>query len=245
MIVSQCPQPPNHGVSRRIEWIRIVRVRVQECVRGGHAPDPGHRRDAAGRGARRSHATTDLRVECRAVNRVERRVEQLRHVRQRRGRAQPPALVRLVPDEPQLHPGIALRSGGGKRRERGARPRRPVRRSAAVRPARRPVERDDGRDPTVVQALEDRVHVSPTPLPAHLLDLVPVDREANEVDADPVELVDPLVERPRPVDEPRVVLKAVPDERRRVGGLSEAQQRCDGAGENEDPAHRDNGSRGP
>ena len=109
--------------------------------------------------------------------------------------------------------------------------------NAAVRPARRSVERDHWCDPAIAQSFEHRVRVPPVPLPANLLDLVPVDGEANEVDADPVELVEPLVERPRSVDEPRIVLKAVADERRRFGGLGDSQQRRDGPCEHEDPAH--------
>ena len=173
----------------------------------------------------------------RAVDRRERGVEQLRHVRARRGRLQPPPLIRLVPDEPELHPGVAFRGRCRERGEGGSRGRRPVRGTAAVRPARRPVERHDGRDAMFAERLQHRVRAAPLALAAHLLDLVPVEREADELDAHVVERLDPLVERARPVEEPGVVLEPVTHVRRGVGGRSRRETGSDDGGEQEDPAH--------
>ena len=95
----------------------------------------------------------------------------------------------------------------------------------------------------LAQAFEYRIRTPPAPLPADLLDLVPVDREADEVDADPVELGDPLVECSRPVDEPGIVLKAVTDVRRGLGGRGQREERGDCRREKNQALHGDDGSR--
>ena len=231
------PAAAGPGCLEGLERIGIVRVRVEASVRGSHPPDPGNRGDATGRSARSGDATADFRAGRRLVDCRVGGIEQLRHIRLRRGRAQPATLVRLVPDEPQLDPGIALRGRGGERRKGRARRRRPARSAAEVCPARSAVERHDGRDPVVAQARQNRVRAPPGPLPADLLDLVPVDRETHEVDADPVELGDPLVERSRPVHEPRVVLQPVTDVGRGLGRGGVREKRRDRHREKKQATH--------
>ena len=85
----------------------------------------------------------------------------------------------------------------------------------AVRPSRRADEADHGADAAVAQAGEDEVALTPVRLAALGLDPVPVQVEANEVGAEPLEPVEPVVQRPRAVGQPGVVLDAVANPARR------------------------------
>ena len=76
-----------------------------------------------------------------------------------------------------------------------------------------------------MQAFQHRVAVFPGRLSTRCLDLVPVQVEADEIDAEQLEPVQPLFEIPGPVDEPGVVLDA---EAHTAGG---ARRGGDGADE--------------
>ena len=182
MIVVQCAQPPENGVSRMLEgygwWAYASRRAPAERMprmnaTGETPPEAARRRDAA----------ADLGAAVHGVDRAVGGVEELAHVRRRRRRAQPASLVRLVPDEPASHPAVARRGGAGEAGERrcaGSEVRRP----AAVGPARRADEPDHGRDaarPEPVQ--DDRVRSSPA-CPAVRSISVPVQVEADDVDAE-------------------------------------------------------------
>ena len=132
-------------------------------------------------------------------------VEELADVDARRSRAKPARLVRLVPHQPLRHPAVARGGGPGEAGERRTLPERsssPGRRS----PSRRPDDPDHGGDAAAAQAVEDCVAVLPGVLAARRLDLVPVQVEAHDVDAELLEPVEPLVERAAAVGEPGVVL---------------------------------------
>ena len=196
----------------------MVRVRVEPRVREVHAADPVDRRDAARATARSGHAAGDEVRAVRALERVVGRVEQQAHVRARARRAELPVLVRLVPDHPAPHVGIALRRRVGEVRERARALRRPVRGAAAVGPARRADERHDRRDAARAQPAEQDVAGGPAVRRVEMRrrlrrtlrrDLVPAQVDADDVDAERVDLVEPLVERPRPPEQPRVVLDPV------------------------------------
>ena len=78
-----------------------------------------------------------------------------------------------------------------------------------------------------MEAVEHRVAVLPVVLTLRSLDLIPVQIEAHDVDAELLEAVEPLVERAGAVDEPGVVLDSETGVRRRVGGRgAEAEQRA-------------------
>ena len=174
-------------------------------------------------------------------------VEQMLDVDRRLRRPEPEALVRLVPDQPVANPGVA--TGGGRREaaEVSRARRREVRRASAVRPRRRPDEREHRRQPVAAKAAQNPVR--PTPVVGAIArrgrilrppqgDLVPVEREADERHAEPLERRQPLVERPRAELQPRVVLDPVLDaaskparssRRRRPQRAQQRQQHADHA----------------
>ena len=196
MIVSQCSQPPVDGVSNGRADRDCGRTRP-----GARSPAAMPRIQATGetppvepRGAVTPPPTLAPRRRA-----MDRRVGGIQQLGARRCAASwaaasgaGSARSRRATASPT---DSASRQRDAKRGERRPGRRRPTGSATAVRPARRAVERHDRRDPVLAEPFEDRVRAPPAPLPAHLLDLVPVDREADELDADPVELCDPLVER--------------------------------------------------
>ena len=209
----------------------MVGVRVEARSGGAHAADERDGRDAAGGGARRRDAAADLGAAVHGVDRAVGGVEELAHVRRRRRRAQPASLVRLVPDEPASHPAVARRGGAGEAGERrcaGSEVRRPT----AVGPARRADQPDHGRDAARPEAVQDEIGLGPVRLAGSALDPVPVQVEADDVDAERLEPVEPVLDRAAAVREPGVVLDPEADSTRGIGRRSsEAQQadenRCD------------------
>ena len=214
----------------------MVGVDVEPRPRRAHRANEVDRGHAAGVPARRGDAAGDPVAPVHALERPVGRVEQPHHVRPRRDRAQPAPLVRLVPDRPVAHPRVAARGRDGEVREVGAARRRDLPRAAAVRPARRSEQGDDGADPAPPQAGEHVVGQAPVvgrvPGQARarrslLRDLVPADRPADDVHAEPVERVEAVVERAGPVDEPGVVLDAEAGLRRRLRRRSSRERQCE------------------
>ena len=204
--------------------VRIVRIGVEARAGAGHALDPVHRRDAAGIAARRGDAAGDEGVRVHGVDRRVRGIEQPHRVDRRRGRAEPPRLVRLVPDRPPLHPRVPLRSRAREGRDRARLGRGPLRAAMPVRPGRGAVDRHQGRHPARLETLQDEIALRPVVgriarrgRAGRLLrrDPVPAQVVADDLHADRVESVEPLGEGPGAVRDPRVVLDAVPDRRRR------------------------------
>ncbi len=210
--------PAGERRRRAVERIRMVRVGVEPGTRGAHAADEVDRGKTPGRAPRRGDPSGHPGAAARAVDRGVGRVQQPADVGRGGRRPQPAALVRLVPDHPLLHPRVALGGCRGERRERRPRGRRPVRRPAEIRPAWRAPDRDDRADACSAQALQDGVGAAPVALGASRLDHVPVERVADEVDTEGIELRDALVERAVAVLKPRIVLDAVLDTWRRAGG---------------------------
>ena len=139
------------------------------------------------------------------MDRLVGRVQELADIHGRCRRAKPPRLVRLVPDEPLVDPAVVARGRLAKLGERG-RPRREVGSPAAVRPARRADEADDRGDAAIVQAIQNQIALLPVLLAAHRLDPVPVEVEADDVDPEALQPVEPVVKRAGAVGEPGVVL---------------------------------------
>ena len=160
----------------------MVRVGVETGTGRAHAADPVHRRDSAPRAARGGDAASHFRARVGRVNRPVGRVEELADVHRRARRAKPARLVRLVPDEPLVDPAVVGRRRTSELGER-CRTRCEIRRPAAVRPPRRSDEADDGRDAPVVQAVQDEIALLPVLRAAHRLDPVPVEVEADDLDA--------------------------------------------------------------
>ena len=85
--------------------------------------------------------------------------------------------------------------------------------------------------PRPAQTVEDCVAVLPGVLAARRLDLVPVQVEPHDVDAELLEPVEPLVERPARREQPGVVLDPEADVRRGVSrGCVEPDQRAGTSG---------------
>src|ERR671922_169122 len=138
-----------------------------------------------------------------------------------RGRARGPA----VPDPAPAHP--LLESIG----------------AAAAPPGRRAVDGEERGDPARPEPAQEGVARLPVVgriggrgRVRRLLrrDLVPAEVVADDLDADLVESVEPLRERPGAVRDPRVVLEAVPDRRRSgrdrgrsEGGREHGEDECD------------------
>ena len=216
--------------------IRMVRVRVEPRVREVHAADPVDRRDAARATARRGHAAADEVRAVRPLERVVGRVEQQPHVGARARRAELPVLVRLVPDHPAPHVRVALGRRVGEVRERARARRRPVRGASAVRPARRADERHDRRDAARAKPAEQDVAGGPAVRRIEVRrrlrrtlrrDLVPAQVDPDDVDAERVDLVEPLVERPRSPEQPRVVLDPVLNVGGRIRACLEHEERTE------------------
>src|SRR6478735_5759832 len=77
-----------------------------------------------------------------------------------------------------------------------------------------PPETSERGDPGLVQRAEQLVGARPGVDALAGLDLTPVQRDADDVDAERVELGDPRLERAGPVLQPRVVLDAAAQIRR-------------------------------
>ena len=154
-------------------------------------------------------------------------VEQMLDVDPGLRRPEPEALVRLVPDQPVANPGVA--TGGGRREaaEVSRMRRREARRAPAVRPCRRPDEREHGGQPVAAEAAQNPVRSMPVVgaigrrgriLRPPQRDRVPAQRESDEWHAESLERRQSLVEAPGAELQPRVVLDPVLDARRRLRG---------------------------
>ena len=193
----------------------MVGVRVELRPRAAHAGDPHERRDAAGIASRCGHASGDERGRDRALDLGVRRVEELVDVHRSGRRLEGGRVIGLVPDRPEVDERIAAGDGIREVTEPCALERRPGSALPAVRPAGSSDERHERRDPVRVQTLQDAVVRPPAVRGITRVlgvvrraagDVVPANGEANDVDAEILELVEPRVERARAVDEPRVIL---------------------------------------
>ena len=117
---------------------------------------------------------------------------------------QPEPLVRLVPDQPVANPRVAAGRCGREAAEVSWPRRRVVRRAPAVRPRRRPDEREHGRQAVAAKPAQDPVRPAPVVgaiarrgriLRPSRRDLVPAQREADERHAESLERPQALVER--------------------------------------------------
>ena len=202
-------------------------VGVELRAGGPHAAHPGGGCDAARPALRPGRAAADAGARQHRVDPLVPGVEQMPDVDGRLRRPEPEPLVRLVPDQPVAHPGIAA-GGGGREAAEVARPRRGVvRRATAVRPRRRPDEREHWRQAVATKPAQNAVRPAPVVgavarrgrvLRPPRRDLVPAQREADERHAEPLERHQPLIERPRAELQPRVVLDPVLDARRSLTG---------------------------
>ena len=195
-----------------------MRVGVELRVRPGHPLHPGDRRDAPQPAPRSRHAAADLGMPQNRMDRLVRGVEQVLDVDPRLRRPEPQALVGLVPDQPVLDPRVAAGDGVREGAHVSRMRRREVRGAPAVRPGRRADQRHHRRQAVAAQPAQDPVRTVPVvSAVAHVIrirrslrrDVVPVDREADERDAKPLERRKALVELPRTELEPRVVLNPV------------------------------------
>ena len=202
--------------------IRVVGVCVQLRVGGGHAADPGDGRDAARRGLGAGRTAADASVRQHGMDSLVPGVEEVPDVDPRLRRPEPEALVRLVPDQPVADPRIAARDGCREASEVARVRRRVLRRASAVRPTRRPDEREHGCQTVAAKPAQDLV--GPTPVVGAIArrsrvlrpsrgDLVPAQREADDRHAEPLERYQPLVERSRAPLQPGIVLNPVADAR--------------------------------
>ena len=185
---------------------------------GAARPHPANERDRgqpAGSAAGSRDAAGHLRRGRRSVDRGVRGVEEPGHVLRRRGRRQPAALIRLVPDRPAMDERVALGRRAGERREVGPADRHHVRAFAAVGPLGRSVERDDRIDPGAVELFEDGVRGGPVERVLRLLDRIPAHGHADDVEPEPLQRCDALLDRAGAVPEPGIVLDAVGDGRAR------------------------------
>ena len=192
-----------------------------------HAADPLDGRDTAARAARRGDAARHLRARDHGVDRGVAGIEDLADIRRsaRSGAASAPGSARSTSAT------ASPSDSGWRRRGRSRRTRtRPARSSS---PGRRSPTRGVPTIPTTAGIPRPRRPLSTASLssqaysPCVGLDLIPVQVEAHDVDAELLEPVEPLVERAAAVDEPGVVLDPEADVRRGVGrGGAEAEQRA-------------------
>ena len=176
----------------------------------------------------RGAVTPPATATCRddRVERGVRRVEQFRHVDRGTRRHQPEPLVRLVPDRPAAHPAVAAAGRAGERADaRGAR-RRVGRRPAAVRPRGGADDVEDRVHAGTAERVDDGIRLRPVVRGVGRVggvrgsrrrDLVPRQREAHDLDADPLQLRDPVADGAGPVQQPRVVLQPIADRGRGSG----------------------------